>query len=112
MFGDPTGGNLIQQLASISTESLEGAPPPSDAFVAWLHAQASTSKPQDLHHTQGFTEFTVSPGNHRHNGKDSLTIIPTGEYPLTDLSASPVTSDIVAAVNALNKLARTYLGAG
>lgn len=112
MFGDPTGGNLIQQLTQISSESLEGAAPPSEAFVTWLHGQASTSKPEDLHHTLGFTEFTTSPGNHRHQGKDSLMIIPSGEYVLTDLAASPPTSDIVAAVNALNKLCRTYLGAG
>lgn len=114
MFGGGLGGgngSLIQALTQISSESLEGAAPPSEAFVTWLHGQASTTKPDDLHRTQGFTEFQVNPGNHRHNGKDSLKIIPDGEYVLTDLGVSPATSDIVTAVNALNKLCRTYLGA-
>lgn len=103
---------LLTALSSISQESIEGAPPPSEAFVTWLHGQASTTKPQDLHHALGFTDTTAAVGSHRHNGKDSLRIIPDGEYTLPpNLSASPATSDIVAAVNALLTMSRTYLGA-
>jgi len=117
MFGGSLSGErnapaFLQQLSQINQESVEGTPPPSEAFLAWLHGQASTSKPQDLHHTLGFQETNASPGNHRHNGKDSLKIIPDGEFTLVDLTGSATTADIVAAVNKLNLMARTYLGAG
>ncbi len=110
--GAPGGTQgIVEALTSISNESLEGAPPPSQAFVDWLHGQASTTKPDDLHHTLGFQQNQAAIGNHRHNGKDSLTIIPPSDaFALTDLGPSPATSDIVAAVNKLNAMARTYLG--
>lgn len=117
LFGDSLGNEksapqLLQALGSISQEAIEGATPPSEAFVTWLHGQASTTRPQDLHHPLGFQENNAAPGNHRHNGKDSLKIIPDGEFTLpVNLTAGASNADIVAAINKLNDLCRTYLGA-
>jgi hypothetical protein len=102
---------LLEALSSVSQEAIEGAQPPSEAFVDWLHRQASTKKPGDFHRPLGFDDQSAAAGNHRHNGKDSLKIIPDGEYTLPpNLSSGATNTDIVAAINALNLLCRTYLG--
>lgn len=106
------GSQLLTMFASIPSDAFEGITPPSEQFVDWLHGRASTTKPSDLHHGLGFNENNASPGNHRHNGKDSLKIIPDGEFTLSvNLTAGASNTDIVAAINKLNDLCRTYLGA-
>jgi hypothetical protein len=107
------GGNLLSLLANIPNDAYEGATPPSEQFVDWLHGRASVGRTQDIHHALGFQESQASPGNHRHNGKDSLRIIPEGEYAVAvNLTVAATTSDMVTAINKLNDLCRTYLGAG
>lgn len=109
--GVGTGQQLVQVLGGIDSSAFQGAPPPSEAFVTWLHGQSSTTKPEDIHHALGFGEFNAAVGNHRHNGKDSLKIIPDNEFALpVDLTAGASTTDIVNSINQLNKLCRTYLG--
>lgn len=109
--GGGNGSNVLQMFAQISSDAFEGIAPPSEQFVDWLHGRASTSKPSDLHHPLGFNENYASPGNHRHNGKDSLKIIPDGEFTLpTNLTVGATTADIVNSINQLNLLCRTYLG--
>jgi hypothetical protein len=109
--GAAGGSNLLQMFAQIPSDAFEGVAPPTEQFVDWLHGRAQTSKPSDLHHQLGFGESQSSPGNHRHNGKDSLKIIPDGEYTLSvNLTAGASNTDIVTAINKLNDLCRTYLG--
>lgn len=110
--GGVGGGNILQMFAQIPSDAFEGIAPPSEQFVDWLHGRAASSKPSDLHHPLGFNENNAAYGNHRHNGKDSLKIIPDGEFTLpTNLTAGATTTDIVNSINQLNNLCRNYLGA-
>lgn len=91
-------------------DAINGKKPPSKKFVEWLHGQASTSNPSDLHHRQGTGPEEVSPGNHTHDGKNSMPLF-TKDLVLGDISNTATGTQIATAVNAINAALR-QLGAG
>lgn len=106
----PGNNSILKQLSSLSADDLQGQTPPSQAVVDWLHGKASTTQVStDVHHFIGFQDNDVAAGSHTHDGKNSQFIVGT-KVTLTDLSASPTTPQIVAAVNAINAIFRQYFG--
>jgi hypothetical protein len=102
--------NIIAQLAAADTTEIEGQTPPSEAVVDFIHGRASTTRPEDLHHTLGTGQVQASPGNHQHNGKDSKFVLDGANVTLTDITAGATGAQIATAVNAINALFRTYFG--
>lgn len=58
----------------IDDEQIVGKPPPSTRFLNWLHTRVSTNRPEDTHHRLGYGPTEAAPGNHTHDGRDSLPI--------------------------------------
>lgn len=105
--------NFLGELSTSTGAEIANVTPPNEKIVDWFHGKASITRPEDVHHMLGFGPSDAAYGNHVHDGKASLTLIqPPGSIILVDLTATPATSDIVAAVNGLNAMARTILGAG
>lgn len=55
--------------------------PPSAAYVSWFLAQGDAQTPTSPLHRLGINEWDASPGNHRHNGRDSAYLFD----PATDI---------------------------
>lgn len=98
-------------IGGLTDESINGKTPPSQKVVDFLHGQASTKKPTDLHHRLGFTSEDAAPGDHTHDGKNSKGLFTPEVTTLTDISNTATGTQIAAAVNALNAALR-LLGAG
>ena len=102
--------DIFKQLASGDSTKVDGQSPPSEAVSDWLHGRASTTRPEDLHHTIGFGPSQSSPGSHQHNGKDSKQILDGANVTLSDITAAATGTQIAAAVNAINAVFRAYFG--
>ena len=103
--------SIFEDLGKADGKGLEANTPPSEKIIDWLHARASTTARNDLHHRIGDGPTDAASGDHTHNGVDSKPLFTAAQVSLTDLGASPTTADIRAAVNALNAAFRR-LGAG
>jgi microcystin-dependent protein len=66
----------------IDDEQIVGKPPPSTRFLNWLHTRVSTNRPEDTHHRLGYGPTEAAPGNHTHDGRDSLPISVTATLPV------------------------------
>lgn len=112
MATDSTGGgkDIFSQLSSADTSQLQGEQPPSEAVVDFLHARASTTRPEDIHHFIGTGDADSAAGSHQHNGKDSKLILQNANVVLTDITATATGSQIATAVNAINAVFRNYFG--
>jgi hypothetical protein len=99
----------ITDLADDDGADVDGKTPPSSKIVDWLHGNASLSDPQSIHHRVGTGEADASPGNHRHNGRDSFSLFDEVDIP-DDLSNSATNSEIVDGLNAVLALLRTVGG--
>lgn len=91
-------------------EAINGKKPPSKKFVEWMHGQAGTQSPTDIHHRLGTGDTDASPGNHTHDGKNSFPLFSENDI-LTDISNTATGTQIATAVNKINALLR-QLGAG
>jgi hypothetical protein len=110
MATDSTG-NVFQQLATTDATDLTSQAPPPPNVVDFLHALADTTRPEGVHHALGTDVTNATPGNHQHNGLDSYQLLyGTGVTLPADLVGTPTSAQIVASVNALNAIMRTYLG--
>jgi len=89
---------FLDEITNLSSADVEGKTPPPTRIIDWLHGRVSTSKPTDIHHALGKGPSHASPGNHSHNGKDSLPLWAAAEIP-ADLGASPTTGQIRDTVN-------------
>lgn len=107
-----TSDNVFKQLATTDSTDLTNETPPSPQVVDFLHALASTTRPEDVHHQQGTDVTQVNPGNHQHNGLDSYQILYGAGIVLpADPTGSSTTAQLAASIVALNAIARGFLGA-
>jgi hypothetical protein len=60
-----------------SDAKLDGREPPSPRFIEWLHSNAATDRPDTLHHELGSKVGQASPGEHIHDGSNSLPLFPS-----------------------------------
>lgn len=102
--------NIFEQLSKADDAAIEGVSPPSEKMVDFLHARASTTRPEDIHHPVGTGAGQVSPGRHQHNGKDSLFILDGANVTLNDITIAATGAQIATAVNAINAVFRAYFG--
>jgi hypothetical protein len=103
--------NILDDLATIDDSSIDGKAPPSTKFLDFLHLKVSVTRPEDIHHSLGTSASESSPGNHTHDGKNSKFLFDAAVTTLTDLPATPTSSQIQTAVNNINAALR-LIGAG
>lgn len=103
--------NIFEELGRDKGKGLETTQSPSEKVVDWFHSRASNTQRNDLHHRIGDGPTDAAAGDHDHDGVNSKFLFNAAEVTLVDLSASPSTADIRAAVNAINAALRR-LGAG
>lgn len=100
--------SVFRDLASTDDASIEGLAPPSSKVVDFLHGNASTTEPTDIHHRIGYGPTDAARGDHSHDGVDSPGLF-TGTT-FTDITAVATGAQIAAAVNALNAAMRLVGG--
>jgi hypothetical protein len=98
-------GSIFDDIAKADDTNVDGKAPPSSKVVDWLHGKASTDKPEDVHHSIGFSPTQVSQGNHNHDGKNSVALFDDADIP-ADLSATPTNAQIAVVVNQILALLR------
>lgn len=79
---------------------LDGKTPPTRKYIEWLHQNASSGRREDLHHAIGFGPTDVAAGDHTHNGRDSLALIPA-DIDFNDPTDLDSLLDWAAVVNAV-----------
>lgn len=80
-----------------SNPQVDGKVPPAKKTVDWLHGQASTSEPDDMHHKLGFGRGDAAAGDHDHDGVNSHPLWRGLE--LAPLAPTATNAEIVAALN-------------
>lgn len=98
-----TTPQVFTDLAAVDSNAVDGLTPPPSKVVDWVHGQASTAEPNDVHHRIGFGPSDAAAGNHTHNGKDSPAIAPTA-YTLTVVTGASTTAQLAAAITEIQTL--------
>lgn len=85
---------------SQNDEGLEGKTPPSTKVVDFLHGNASTNEPTDIHHRIGFAPADAARGDHDHDGVNSFPLW-DGTTAIPAVSGASTTAELAAAINAI-----------
>lgn len=90
-------------------DSFTSKTPPTAAYVSWLLAQGDTVSPKSPLHRLGINEWDASPGNHKHNGRDSHYLFdPAVDIITGDLSTlAGVRNALKGVLTALKKVGLT-----
>jgi hypothetical protein len=95
----------FKDFSNVDDSEFENESPPPSKFIDWLHGQASTKEPTDLHHPLGTTPESASPGNHNHDGKNSFALWDVDDVPV-DITSTATGTQLETAINGILALLR------